>query len=224
MIDFNGISGIRQYGDVSPVPANPNQRLGQDEFLRLMITQLQNQDPFEPMENGDFIGQMAQFSTVTGIQDLQRSFDASAQVMASSQALQAASLVNRSALIQSDMLVYDGSEPVRGAVDLPPGALSADVLVRDSSGALVARIPAQIGADGRASFVWDGRASDGKEMSAGNYSLSGEVRVGNQAQSSPTLIWAQIDSVSLGTARNGGVMINLAGIGPVPLGLAKEFA
>lgn len=224
MIDFSGISGIRQYGETSPVPANQNQRLGQDEFLRLMITQLQNQDPFEPMENGDFLGQMAQFSTVSGIQDLQRSFDESARVMASSQALQAASLVNRSALIQSDTLVYNGAEPVRGAVDLPRGALSAEVIVRDSSGALVTRIPAQIGADGRASFNWDGRGRDGQAMSAGTYKLSAEVRVGNQAQTSPTLIWAQIDSVSLGTARDGGVMINLAGIGPVPLGLAKEFA
>lgn len=224
MIDFNGISGIRQYGDVSPVPANPNQRLGQDEFLRLMITQLQNQDPFEPMENGDFIGQMAQFSTVTGIQDLQRSFDANAQVMASSQALQAASLVNRSALIESSQIGFDGETAVRGAVDLPPGALAAEVVIRDASGALVRRIPAQIGADGRASFAWDGFGSDGQAMAPGDYQISAEVRVGNQTQAATTLVWGHVDSVSLGSARGGGVMINLAGIGPVPLSQAREFS
>ena len=47
--------------------------LGQSDFLKLMTTQLQNQDPFAPMDNGDFIAQMAQFSTVTGIEEVNSS-------------------------------------------------------------------------------------------------------------------------------------------------------
>ena len=58
--------------------ADPTKRkssLGQEDFLRLMTTQLQNQDPFAPMENGEFIAQMAQFSTVTGITEMGQSLN-----------------------------------------------------------------------------------------------------------------------------------------------------
>ena len=223
-MDFSNISGIRQFGDRPMVPPNANQSLGQEDFLRLMIAQLQNQDPFEPMENGDFLGQMAQFSTVSGIRDLQSSFDSAAQVMAGTQSLQAASLVNRSALVQSGSLVFNGTEPAKGALDVPPGALNAEVVIRDAGGALVARVPAAVSETGRASFSWDGRGRDGQAMPPGSYTITGEVRVGNQSQAAPTLVWARIDSVSLGTARSGGITINLAGLGPVPLGQAREFA
>lgn len=224
-MDFSGISGIRQVTDSGMMaPANPNQRLGQEDFLRLMIAQLRNQDPFEPMENGQFLGQMAQFSTLSGIQDLQRSFDATTEVLSSSQSLQAASLVDRSALVESSRLGFDGESAVRGSVDLPPGALAVEVTIRDASGAQVRRIPAQIGADGRAEFVWDGFNSSGRLMGAGEYQISAEVRVGSQTQSARTLVWANIDSVSLSSARGGGVTLNLAGLGPIALQQAREIS
>ena len=52
----------------------PRDKVGQDQFLELMITQLKNQDPMKPMDNGQFLSQMAQFGTVSGINDLQKSF------------------------------------------------------------------------------------------------------------------------------------------------------
>lgn len=223
-MDFSGISGIRQIGGTPQLPSNPNQSLGQDDFLRLMIAQLRNQDPFEPMENGQFLGQMAQFSTLSGIQELQKSFDATAQVLSSSQALQAAALVDRAALVESSRLGFDGETPVRGAVALPPGALTVEVTIRDASGAQVRRIPAQIGANGRAEFVWDGFNASGQQMSAGTYQISAEVRVGAQTQSAATMVWANIDSVSLGSPRGGGVVLNLAGLGPVALHQAREIS
>jgi hypothetical protein len=79
--------------------ARANDKLGQEQFLKLMITQLNNQDPFKPLESGEFLGQLAQFGTVSGIQDLQQSFQGLAGSMQSNQALQAAGLVGRSVYV-----------------------------------------------------------------------------------------------------------------------------
>ena len=170
-MDFAGISGIRQFTDPSAMPGNRNNELGQEEFLSLMIAQLRNQDPFKPMENGDFLGQMAQFSTVSGIGELNDSFDATARSLQGGQALQAAALVDRNALIRSDQIAFDGEAAATGAFSVPAGALEAHVDVRDGTGALIRRVPATIGPDGQASFSWDGFDDDGTLRAAGSYSI-----------------------------------------------------
>ncbi|NDY97100.1 flagellar hook assembly protein FlgD [Wenzhouxiangella limi] len=223
-MDISSISGIRQFDDGSKVPTNPNNELGQEEFLSLMIAQLQNQDPFKPMENGDFLGQMAQFSTVSGIGELKESFEATAQSLQGGQALQAASLVDRSALVESDQVAFDGENPVRGAFEVPGGATEAQVDIRDGTGALIQRVPAVIGADGRASFAWDGFDSDGLQRAPGSYSISASVRVGSEMQAADTLVWGRIESVTLGTSKDGSALLNIAGLGSVPLGQAKEIS
>ena len=224
MLEGAGIRTDRQAQRDRQEAEGPSEELGQEDFLKLMTTQLQNQDPFEPMENGDFLGQMAQFSTVSGIGDLKESFDATAQALKGSQALQAASMVDRQALVKSDKVGFDGENPVRGTIEVPSGALQAEVSIRDGSGALVRRIPATVGADGRATFAWDGFDAEGNLRAAGSYQVSASARVGNQSQAAETLVWGRIESVTLGSSRNGEAVINLAGIGPVPLGQAKEIS
>jgi len=71
------------------------ERLGQEDFLRLMVAQLRNQNPLQPMENGEFLTQIAQFGTVSGVRQLNAAFEALSESLYSSQALQAASLVGR---------------------------------------------------------------------------------------------------------------------------------
>ena len=75
-----------QAATATPAAANPGAKLGQDAFLKLMTTQLKNQDPFEPMDNGEFLSQIAQFGTVTGIDDLKETFGDFANSMKSNQA------------------------------------------------------------------------------------------------------------------------------------------
>ena len=78
--------------------------LGQEEFLELMMTQLQNQDPLNPAESGEFLSQIAQFGTVNGITELQQSFSTLASSLQSNQALQASTMVGRSVLVESNWL------------------------------------------------------------------------------------------------------------------------
>ena len=110
------------------------EELGQEEFLQLMLTQLENQDPFKPMESGEFLGQLAQFGTVTGLGELQQSFESLSGSLISDQALQAASLVGRSVTIESGEGVLQPDAALTGAVELPTGSSSVSVQVMDAAG------------------------------------------------------------------------------------------
>ena len=84
------VSALGDAGILSPPPAQESGGdLGQEDFLTLMISQFRNQDPFEPMDNGDFLGQLAQFGTVNGIEQLNSAFAGLAGSIQSDQALQA---------------------------------------------------------------------------------------------------------------------------------------
>ena len=101
-------------------PQKPNDSLGQAEFLRLMTTQLANQDPLQPIQDADFIAQMAQFGTVNGITELQSSFDTLASAMQSNQALQASVMVGRTVTTPSELNTLSDSGEMTGMINLLP--------------------------------------------------------------------------------------------------------
>ncbi|MFO7552385.1 MAG: flagellar hook assembly protein FlgD [Haliea sp.] len=221
MSEMSAIQSI--FGSQPQAPARNNDELGQQDFLRLMITQLQNQDPFKPMENGEFLGQMAQFSTVSGIQRLEDTFTSTAEALTGSQALQAAALVDRQVLVPSDQAAFDGENELTGAVDIPEGASAAAVAVMNAQGQLVAQLPLVAGADGRATFRWDGIDSDGKMAPAGSYELQARYQVGREVEAAQPLVWGRVESVAL-NGPGGGITINVAGQGTMSLGRALEIS
>lgn len=197
--------------------------LGQEDFLRLMTTQLQNQDPFKPMENGDFLGQMAQFSTVSGIDRLQETFTSTADALTGSQALQAASLVDRQVLVPSAQAGFDGENPMTGVVEVPGQSEAAVLAIQNAQGQLVAQVPLSPGPDGRATFSWDGVGNDGKLAPPGEYRLQAAYRVGRETEAAQPLVWGRVDSVSL-NGPGGGISINVAGMGAMSLSQALEIS
>ena len=126
----------------TPATTRKNSKsLGQEDFLALMITQLQSQDPLKPMENGEFIGQMAQFSTVSGIADMTKSVSALTDAYSSGQALQAASMVGRTILTEDSSALMAPGKPLAGAVELPYATQAAKVRIYSDSGQLVRELP-----------------------------------------------------------------------------------
>ena len=119
---------------------NSGNSIGQDEFLKLMTTQLNNQDPMKPMASGEFFSQIAQFSSVAGIQDLQKSFSQVASAMLSSQALQASAMVGRTVLVPSSEAELKEGADVQGAVELTSSTSDLAVGVYDAAGQLVRQI------------------------------------------------------------------------------------
>ncbi|HEX5050079.1 MAG TPA: flagellar hook capping FlgD N-terminal domain-containing protein, partial [Gammaproteobacteria bacterium] len=129
MVDsVNGVD-LASLGLTQP-KAEKKQELGQDAFLQLMVTQLKNQDPFKPLDSGEFLGQLAQFGTVQGLSGLQTSFDGLASSLVSNQALQAASLVGRTALVETDHGAIAAGGSLDGAVDVPAATGGVAVEIR----------------------------------------------------------------------------------------------
>ena len=91
---LNSINGLSLDSNASTQP-KPGDELGQADFLQLMTAQLEAQDPLKPQESGEFLTQLAQFGTVNGIQELQKSFTGLSNSLLSLQALQASTLVGR---------------------------------------------------------------------------------------------------------------------------------
>jgi flagellar basal-body rod modification protein FlgD len=206
-------------------PATPRRtasnELGQEDFLKLMTAQLKAQDPFNPMESAEFLGQMAQFATVNGIQGLHDAVSALAGSLQSMQALQASSLVGRSVLVASQTAHLPDAGAVQGRVDVPPGASEVTVTLHDSAGEQVQTL--RLAADGREQldFVWDGRRSDGTRAPAGRYGISAQAQVGGTTQALATAIEARVEGVVIG--RGGeGLTLNLGGLGSIPAADAVE--
>ncbi|MGR9105731.1 MAG: flagellar hook assembly protein FlgD [Gammaproteobacteria bacterium] len=196
----------------------PSQRsrneLGQAEFLRLMTTQLTHQDPTKPMDSADFLTQIAQFSTVSGIQDLQRAFAQFADSMRSDQDLQAANLVGREVLIPADTGLLAAGGNVRGEVLIPGRASAVTVEILDSNGRLVKTIDLGPQAGGRTAFNWDGSTIDGGFADPGSYKIRASAVINGTNTGLNTLVRSRVESVTLG--HNGsGIQVNVAGIGPV---------
>lgn len=201
--------------------AAKKQELGQDDFLRLMTEQLKNQDPLKPMESTQFLAQLAQFSTVQGIESLNSSFGTLSSSLASNQALQAAGLVGESVLVASDTGHLGASGSLDGAIDVPAGASNVAVDVIDSSGATVRTIALGTASEGLAHFSWDGNDASGARAAAGTYALRAHGTIGGAAQSLDTLAVGRVDSVDL----NGtdGLVLNLAGMSPVAFNKVRQI-
>ena len=93
--------------------------LGQEDFLKLMTAQLQNQDPFAPMDNGDFIAQMAQFSTVTGITEINNNLTNLGSKLEPNRVATAAQFLGHSVLVPGQVASPDDKGEIHGVVDLP---------------------------------------------------------------------------------------------------------
>lgn len=197
-------------------------RLGQTDFLKLMTTQLQNQDPFKPMESGDFLGQLAQFGTVSGIEDLQRSFKTFSQSIYSSQALQAASLVDRQVMVPVDMAMLDPELGQWGAAEVPSSTTDLVIGVYDQAGALVRRMPLGPRGAGLAEFRWDGRGESGQLAPPGIYEFRAEAHGAGRTEALEVLLAARVESVSLGN-RDGSLTLQVEGLGEIDFSRVRRI-
>jgi flagellar basal-body rod modification protein FlgD len=193
--------------------------LGQADFLHLMTEQLKNQDPLKPLDNAQFLGQLAQFSTVQGIEQMQGAMNLMAGVMESDQALRAATLVGREALVDADGLDVAAGTGVRGEVTAAhAGPVQVEVV--DASGAVVRRMTVEAPAAGAVPFAWDGRDDAGAVAPSGRYALRAASGTGSAEQGLDVRVAARVDSVSI---EAGGLVLNLAGLGSVPLSAVRRI-
>src|SRR3990167_2776295 len=217
-IDSTNATGtvLDQYQLKSAAPAS--NELGKNEFLNLVVAQLNNQDPLSPQENGAFIAQLAQFSQVEGIGKLNTSMESLVSGYQSSQALQASSMVGRKVIVPTDRAVVDTKETFKASLTLPVSSSNVYVNVYDNTGASVSRVNLGAQAAGNVSFMWDGKDASGNLLPPGAYKFEAQASYGSETKGLSTMLPANVDSVTLG--QNGGeLMLNLAGLGSI--GLSK---
>jgi len=197
--------------------------LGQADFLHLMTEQLKNQDPLKPLDSQQFLGQLAQFSTVQGIDSMQSAMGAMASVMESDQTLRAAALVGHDALVQVDSLDLAAGAGVDGEITATSaGPVTVDIV--DGDGNRVRRMTVEAGAAGATAFEWDGRDDDGNAVPAGNYAI--RAVAGNTDPSAedadllPFCVKANVDSISI---ESTGLTLNLSGLGSFPLSAVRRI-
>lgn len=196
--------------------------LGQEEFLKLLTTQLTHQDPNKPMENGDFLAQMAQFSTVEGIGDLNSSFSEFASSLSSGQALQAATLVGQSVLIPADEGVMSLTKNMTGEIALNGSTNRLNVKFFDSNGQLVKTLNLGSQKEGNIKFEWDGLLDDGTYTDPGVYQITAEADIDGNNTGLQTFVNADVESVALGREKDG-IKLALAGLGEVSFNEVKKI-
>ncbi len=199
--------------------ASGKKELGQDAFLTLMLSQMKNQDPFKPQDPSAFIGQLAQFSTVSGIQAMQTNISSLSDALRSSQVMDGTSLVGRSVLSVATGATMGDTGGVQGAVTIPAGTSVAAIAVTDASGQLIRRMPLS-SQQGTTSFNWDGSTDLGTRAPAGNYTFTAVASVGGTPQQLETQIASRVGSVTIDPA-NHSLTLNTT-LGPIPLADVRQ--
>lgn len=213
MSTIDALTGLSSSATSSAKPKI--QSLGQDEFLKLMTTQMTHQDPTKPMDNAQFLSQMAQFGTVSGIQDLQQSFKDFSASISSDQALQAASLVGRMVSVSTDEGLLTSGGQIKGSTTLPNSSTSVNVKILDpATGDIIATQHLGEQPAGSVPFEWDGTKDNGVPASPGVYKVQVEATLNGVNTVLQPTIQARVDSVSMANDSHG-LQINLPGIGPV---------
>ncbi len=196
--------------------------LGQDEFLELMLTQIQHQDPLNPMESGDFLSQMAQFGTVNGITELNGSFATLASSLQSSQALQASTMVGNTVLVPGNKSDLVAGGQISGAIDLNLSTSNLLISISDASGQTVRQVDLGSSAAGLTKFSWDGLDNNGNALPSGKYTFEAAALINGDAVVQPVLVNAKVDSVTLNKS-GGEPLLNLNGIGTVSISEVREI-
>lgn len=207
--DIYAGAGLRTSEEARRAESKVKNELGQEDFLDLMVAQLRNQDPMKPMEDGEFLTQMAQFSTSTGIQELTDSFKSFSESMQSGQTLQAASLVGRSVLAPTGVGRLEEGGSLSGSIDLTESSSDVEVRIFNQVGERVRSIGLGQQAAGTVPFKWEGLDDQGQSLPAGDYLIEASANTGNGAEAVETLIATEVENVTLN--RSGGLLLGLNG-------------
>ena len=192
----------------------------QDRFLKLLVTQMKNQDPLNPLDNAQVTSQLAQISTVGGIDKLNTTLQGLSSSMAASQSMQSASMIGREVLATGSYMNLASGKAV-GGIDLKQDADRVFVTISDASGATVRTLqlgPAKAGMSG---FEWDGKTDAGGTAPSGAYVFQATAARGTSTIPVEPLTSARVGGVSLGGT--SGTTLNLEGGGSIDMTAIKRI-
>ena len=185
--------------------------LNQNDVLRLMTTQLTTQDPFNPVDNTQMVAQMAQFSQVAGIAEMNQTLRGIAGALGAGRLSDASSWIGRAMLVQSDVATPLGDGTYAGSVTVPANADNVTVRFLDANGTEVHSMDLGAREAGEAAFAWNGKNEAGQTLATGPLRVVVEARAAGAALSPTVATWTAI--AGLQSPANGGEARLVTGLG-----------
>jgi flagellar basal-body rod modification protein FlgD len=213
---FAAINAANTAGTTTTATATSS---AQDRFLKLLTTQLQNQDPLNPLDNAQMTSQLAQISTVDGITQLNASLQTLLTNANASQSLQAAALVGHGVLVPGSGLTLSQGTAL-GGFDLSGPADTVTATIKDASGVTVRTLHLGAMPAGTNTFSWDGKTDKGTAAADGAYTVSFSA---TQAGSPVTAAALQVGVVSSVMNSSQGVSLNVGGLGSFQMSAVTEI-
>jgi flagellar basal-body rod modification protein FlgD len=193
--------------------------IAQDRFMKLLVEQMKNQDPLNPMDNAQVTSQMAQLSTVTGIDKLNKTLESLISSVQAGQSYQASSMIGHNVLVPGNDVSTSGEGGYFG-VDLPAGADKLSIAIKSASGATVRTVDLGRQDAGTVPLNWDGRTDDGSVAMTGGYKIEVTATTGGKSVAADTLNYAKVMSISNNTS---GLKLNLSNLTAVNTSDVKEI-
>jgi len=210
----NPLSGIRTYDPTTankpaePSPAGGTAAEQTQDFLKLLIAQIQNQDPMAPMDASTMTAQMSQLNMVSSMADMNTSMTAMLSQMQSVNFMNQAALIGHSPAVAGNGIAFDGENQVMLGANAENPLKSVVATITDASGNVVNSVDLGNINAGMSNFIWNGQNADGSKVPAGMYYLNLSGTNAADASENPTAYVASaVASVTKGA--NGDAILNL---------------
>lgn len=191
----------------------------EDRFLTMLVTQMQNQDPLNPMDNAQITTQLAQINTVKGIDSLNTTLDKLLTSYSDALSMQSSALIGKSVLSSGNSLEL-GSNGALGGVKLDSDADKVSIIISDSKGVKVAQEDLGAQKAGVIDFAWDGKDADGNQLATGSYTFSVTA---SQAGTKVSATALELGTVSALVKGSGGFQLEIPGTGLVDFSAVQQI-
>ncbi len=208
---MTSISDLTSATPKVPTVTKPTGSMDQNDFLKLMTTQLTTQDPFNPVDNTQMVAQMAQFSQVAGIAEMNKSLANISAALAPGRLNDAASWIGRSMLVESDIATPLRDGAYAGEIELPKDADQVSLSFVDQNGAVVHSETLGPQKSGAIGFSWNGKDADGAVKASGPLRIIVNASKSGEAISPATSAWTGIAGIQ--SPANGGATKLVTGLG-----------
>lgn len=202
-------------------PQGESEVLGQAAFLKLMTAQLRNQDPFKPVENEAMVAQMAQFSSVAGIAEMNQTLKAMAAQLNGSRNAEALGYVGKTVLVEGDVAFPNTAGGLESVVALADAADDVEVAIADMNGNVLRTLQLGPQGAGEIEIAWDGKTQAGESAGSGPFRIAATAIRDGKGAAAPVLVWAPVTSVTM-PSDGSAPTLNLAGLGAKPITAVRQ--
>ncbi|MDY0899736.1 flagellar hook assembly protein FlgD [Pantoea agglomerans] len=192
----------------------------QNQFLTMLVTQLKNQDPTNPMDNSQLTTQLAQINTLSGIEKLNTTLGSISGQISTSQSLQSSTLIGHGVMVNGGQILVGNGTTTPFGVELASASTGTSATIKDASGTVIDTVDLGALSAGVHTFSWDGKLTDGSVAPDGKYSVAIAASNGNTQLVAQPLNYAYVNGVS---TANNTTKLDLGTMGSAPLDDVRQI-